>query len=73
MTNDVFLVIGCIIIALAIPSIISAFSESRTPRAAAIMIMIGGGLIVTAVTQHPGGYSFDELPDVFVRVVGYVL
>ncbi len=73
MTNDLLFVLGLIISALAIPSVISAFSESRTPRAAAIMFMIGGGLIAIAVTQQPGGYSFEEIPDVFSRVVAHYI
>ncbi|MGB5557509.1 MAG: hypothetical protein WBN04_05800 [Paracoccaceae bacterium] len=73
MMNDLFLVLGLIVSALAIPSVISAFSESRTPRAAAIMIMIGGGLVALAVTQQPGGYSFGEIPAVFTRVVAHYL
>ena len=71
MTNDLFFVLGLIISALAIPSVISAFSESRTPRAAAIMFMIGGGLIAIAVTQQPGGYAFKDIPDVFTRVIAH--
>jgi len=73
MKNDLFLVMGLIVSALAIPSVISAFSESRTPRAAAIMIMIGGSLIALAVTQQPGGYSFGDIPQVFTRVIAHYL
>lgn len=73
MQNDLFLVIGIILAALALPSIVGAFSESRAPRAAAIMLMIGGGLIAVAVTQQPGGYAFADIPDAFVRVIGHYL
>jgi len=73
MNNDLFLVLGIVIGALAVPSIIGAFSESRTPRAAAIMLMISGTLIAVAVTQQPGGYSFGDIPDVFVRVIAYYI
>jgi hypothetical protein len=73
MTNDVLLIIGIGIGLLAIPAIIGAFSEGRSPRAAAIMVTIGGGLIVLAVSQQPGGYTLNEVPDVFVRVVGHAL
>ncbi|MEM1430976.1 MAG: hypothetical protein AAGG09_16085 [Pseudomonadota bacterium] len=69
MSPDLFLVIGLVIGALSIPAVISAFSESRPPRAAAIMIMISAGLILAAVLQKPGGYSLGEVPDVFVGVV----
>ncbi len=69
MGPDLYLVIGLIVGALSIPAIVSAFSESRPPRAAAIMIMISAGLILLAVLQKPGGYTVDQIPDVFVNVV----
>lgn len=70
MDTDLFLVLGVGISILAMPALIGAFSESRPPRAAAIMVMIGGGLIVLAVTQHPGGYALTEVPDALTRVIG---
>ncbi len=73
MTNDLYLVIGLVVLALTIPSIVGAFVDHRVPRAAAIMVLIGGGLIALAVTQQPGGYRIEEIPDVFVRVVGRLL
>lgn len=73
MDADLFLMIGSIISLLAFPALVGAFSESRPPRAAAILIMIGGGLIVLAVTQHPGGYAFQDVPDVFTRVIARFL
>tara|TARA_R110002072_G_scaffold188536_1_gene345280 strand:+ start:150 stop:374 length:225 start_codon:yes stop_codon:yes gene_type:complete len=70
MNPDVMLVIGLIVAAFSIPPILGAFAEARAPRAAAIMVLIGGGLIALAVSQKPGGYEINEIPDVFVRVVG---
>jgi len=70
MDTDLFFVIGIIVCGFAIPSVLSAFSESRPPRAAAIMVMIGGGLIALAVWQRPNTYSIQDIPDAFVRVVG---
>lgn len=70
MNPDVMLVIGLIVAAFSIPPILGAFAEGRAPRAAAIMVLIGGGLIALAVSQKPGGYEINEIPDVFVRVVG---
>ena len=43
------------------------------PRAAMILIMVGGGLIALASYQKPNGYSFAEVPDVFSRVVSKVI
>ncbi|MDB5659597.1 MAG: hypothetical protein JWS10_2212 [Cypionkella sp.] len=73
MSNDQFLVVGIIICALAIPSLLAAFSESRPPRAGAIMVLIGGVLLVIAMTQKPGGYRFDQIPHIFVQVFADVI
>lgn len=70
MDTDLFFVIGVLVVGFSIPAIIGAFSEGRPPRAAAIMIMIGGGLLGLAVYGNPGGYSIGDTPDVFSRVVG---
>jgi hypothetical protein len=69
MDTDLALVIGIIIAALTIPSILSALSDRRAPRASAITILIAGGLIVFAIMGKPGGYSLEQLPDVVLNVV----
>ena len=69
MDTDLILVIGLAICVLAIPALLSAFSESRAPRAGAIMVLIGGVLLATALTQRPSGYTFDQIPDVVFRVI----
>jgi hypothetical protein len=73
MRFDLFLVLGLAIIIISIPSIISAISERRSPRLIAIVLLIGGGLVGYAVTQKPGGYTLQEVPDAFLRVVAYFL
>ncbi len=69
MNPDLFFVIGIILIAFTIPAVISAFSDGRAPRSAAILVMIGGALIVLAIYKKPDGYAIADIPDVFVRVV----
>ena len=70
MDSDLFLVVGLIITGLAIPTIIGALVDSRVPRAAAIMVMIGTGMIAIAILGRPSGYSFQEVPKAFTRVIG---
>ena len=70
MDTDLILVIGIVLCALSIPSLLSAYVEGRAPRAGSIMIFIGGVLVVVALTQHARGYSFAEMPDLFFRVIG---
>lgn len=55
MNTDLYLVIGIIVVALAIPAVFAAYSEGRVPRAASILVLIGGSLVVMALTKKPGG------------------
>jgi hypothetical protein len=73
MDTDLFLVIGIIVTVLAVPPVVGAFSESRPPRAGAIMFLIGGSLIAIALTRGPTGYSMSNMPDVFARVIARYL
>lgn len=70
MDSDLTFVIGLIIAVFSLPPILGAFVDGRAPRAAAITVLIGGGLIAVALNERPGGYTIEDIPDVFVRVVG---
>lgn len=70
LDNDLVLVIGIVLAALSIPALLAAFSESRPPRMGAVLLLVGCGLVAYALTQNPRGYTFAELPDVFLRVIG---
>ncbi len=59
MDSDLALVIGIVIACLAIPSVLSALSDRRAPRASAITVLIAG---------KAGGYQLEQLPDVFLNV-----
>ena len=69
MDSDLALVLGLVVAALSIPSVLSALSDRRAPRASALTILIAGALILYAVQTHPGGYALGDVPDVFVHVV----
>lgn len=73
MGTDLALVIGIILSALSIPSILSALSDRRAPRASALTILIGGGLILYAVQTKAGGYTFEQFPAAFTNVVARYL
>lgn len=73
MSYDMALVIGLIISVFAIPAAVSAFSDGRVPRAAALVIMLGGGLTAWAITQKPSGYTLNEIPEVFIKVTRDVI
>jgi hypothetical protein len=69
MDPDLLIVIGLVIGGFSIPSILGAIADGRVPRAAAIAVMVAGGLIVLAINENPGGYTITDMPDVFVSVV----
>ena len=73
MTYDIYLVVGIVVLVLTIPSIVSAILDGRAPRYSAIMVLIGGGLVAVAVSQNPTGYTIQDIPGAFTRVIGYVL
>lgn len=73
MDTDLYFVIGLVILAFSIPAMLSAFSDGRPPRAAAILLLIGGGLVAYAVHERPDAYTVAAIPDAFVRVVARIL
>mgnify|MGYP006001089679 CR=1 FL=1 len=73
LTQDLLLVIGIVVVALSIPSIMGALAERRSPRTAAVAVLVGGSLILLAISQKPGGYTLEEVPQAFVRVVAYFI
>ncbi|WP_438992381.1 hypothetical protein [Lentibacter sp.] len=73
MDYDLYLVIGLVIAVFSVPAVVSALADNRTPRAAAIVLMLSGGLVAWAVASKPAGYTLDQIPNVIVDVVGRYL
>jgi formate-dependent nitrite reductase membrane component NrfD len=67
---DLLLTIGIVLLVLSVPSLLSAWAESRAPRMGALMAITSLGMIVAALLYNPGGYAFNQIPGVMVRVVG---
>lgn len=73
MDPDLILIIGLVLGVFSIPAILSAFSEGRAPRVAALTIIIAGGMILWAISKSPTGYAISEIPVIFVEVVARYL
>ena len=69
MDTDLIIVVGIVAILLAVPSLLSSWVDGSVPRSGAILVLIGGVLIVVALTNHGKAYTFAEMPDVFMRVI----
>ncbi|MFN4153974.1 MAG: hypothetical protein ACK4HF_04930 [Paracoccaceae bacterium] len=70
MDSDLMFVMGAVLLALSVPSIFSALADSRPPRAAAIIVLVGGTLVIIALSQKPGGVALADIPTIFFRVIG---
>ena len=69
MDTDLALILGIVLAGFSVPSIMSAISDRRPPRAPIILILVAGTLILYAMIAKPGGYSFAQVPDVFFSVL----
>jgi xanthine/uracil permease len=72
MDPDLFMVIGLSLGVLAMSSMISSFSEGRAPRAAFVVALIAGTLVILALNAK-GGYSIAEVMQAFYTVIGRYL
>jgi len=73
MNSDVILVSGLVLGVFAVPAIISALSDRRPPRTAAVALLVAGCLVIWAIQTNPAGYSLRDVPYAVVRVVGKVI
>ncbi|MEL6511317.1 MAG: hypothetical protein AAFQ47_16665 [Pseudomonadota bacterium] len=74
MDNDLLFVIGLVLGGFSVPSIISALSDGRAPRVASIVVVMSGVMVVYAISNKPGGYQINDIPQIFIDVVGrYIL
>jgi hypothetical protein len=73
MDTDLALILGLVVAGLAVPSVMSALSDRRAPRASMVTILIAGAMILYAVTSKPGGYEISQVPDVFFSVLSRYL
>lgn len=71
--TDIWLVLGLAWMALALPAAVSAHSDGRRPRVAALLSMAGAGMVVFALSRVPGGGGLGEIPHAVVRVIGAAL
>lgn len=72
MDSDTALVIGLLVAGFSAPSIVSAISDGRAPRTAMVALVVGGGLVLFALSQKPGGYRIEDVPRAFIRVIADV-
>ncbi|WP_319825088.1 hypothetical protein [Thalassovita sp.] len=70
MDPDTIFVVGLFLGIMSVPSMVSAWSEGNVPRVAAVVAILGGAMMVWAHSQQVGGYKFEEIPGLVVKVIG---
>ena len=70
---DILLIAGLVVASFSIPSIISAYADRRAPTIAVVMLLMGGGLVLLALTTRPGGYTLQDVPHALLRVLAQIL
>ena len=67
--TDLIMVLGVVVLGLAFPAMVGAFSRGAPPRAAMLALFGGGSMIMYANMSRPGGYSVAEMPELFLKVI----
>lgn len=73
MNADLVLVIGIIVTGFAIPSAVASWSDRETMRLPLLTFMIGIGLIVWACQLSSWQYRVQDVPMVFLKVIGRII
>lgn len=70
MNPDILFLMGLFIFGLSGPAVISAFSTSgSTLRPAALCVLVGGGLIVLAMSQSTTRYNVAMVPELVMELI----
>ena len=73
MDADTAMAIGTVLGVLSIPSLLSATSEGRAPKAGGLLLIAASGLVIWALANKPGGYSLAELPGLIIHMIARVI
>ena len=69
MDADLALILGIIIGGFCSMNFADFFVFFNTQTLIELLILIPGSLVLFAMMTHPGGYSIEQLPDVFFGVI----
>ena len=73
MDTDLVLTIGIVLLALSLPSLLSAWVEGSLSRLGTLMIFVASGMIGWAVYSQPKGYELTEIPMVMLGVLSRLI
>ena len=68
MDTDLFLAGGLLLLVVALPSMLSAWADSRVPQIGLLLLVCGAGLVGFALLANPEGYRLGDVPTVLLEV-----
>jgi len=73
MDFDAILTIGIVLATFSVPAFLSAMADGRSTRASALCILLAGSAMVYALTQKPGGYTGQDIPEVVIDQIARLI
>lgn len=73
MDYDLILTLGMVLLALALPSFLGAWVDGRLSRPGVFMAALAVGMIGWAVHARPEAFTFQQLPEVVLGVIGRMI
>lgn len=73
MDTDLVLTLGIVLLALSLPSLLSAWVEGRLSRLGTLMIIVASCMIGWAIYTQPKSYEVTEIPMVMLGVLSRLI
>ena len=73
LSRDAAIALATLLIALSLPSIVSAWVDRRFPRIGLVLLIGGCLLALWTAETYPGDYTWEDIPLAFIEVVAQIL
>lgn len=73
MDTDLFVVVGILLAAFALPSALASYAEGVFPKTALTTLAFGALIAMTGAAFSPDGYGFSRIPHSFIEILARIL
>lgn len=73
MDTDLFVVVGILLAAFALPSALASYAEGVFPKMALTTLAFGAFIALIGAVFSPDGYGFSRIPHSFVEILARIL
>lgn len=72
MDTDLFVVVGILLAALALPSAMASYAEGVFPKTALTTLALGILIALFGAIFSPDGYAFNRIPHSFIEILARI-